>query len=64
VSRSASPTTHVLDLYRQAYGMLSEDKHISVVSGTTHLFEEPEVLDNVERQAARWFKQNLGLKVE
>jgi putative phosphoribosyl transferase len=49
----------VIELNRQAYGQLKAKKHLAVVPGATHLFEEPGALQEVARLAARWFTQNL-----
>lgn len=46
----------VLELNRQAASDLRCAHHLSVVSGATHLFEEPGTLEAVARQAADWFK--------
>jgi hypothetical protein len=35
-------------------------KHLEVVPGATHLFEEPGKLEEVARLAADWFTRNLG----
>ena len=49
----------VIELNRQAYEQLKAKKHLAVVPGATHLFEEPGALQEVARLAARWFTQNL-----
>ena len=50
----------VLELNRQAFDQLSGEKHLEVVPGATHLFEEPGALEEVARLAARWFVTHLG----
>jgi dienelactone hydrolase len=50
----------VIDLNRQAYEQLKTEKHLAVVPGATHLFEEPGTLQEVARLAAQWFKRHLG----
>jgi dienelactone hydrolase len=50
----------VLDLNRQAYARLKAKKHLAIVAGATHLFEEPGTLQEVASLAADWFKENLG----
>ena len=45
----------VLDWNRQVYARLSGAKRLAVISGATHLFEEPGALDQVARLAAQWF---------
>jgi putative phosphoribosyl transferase len=49
----------VLELNRQAYQCLAGEKHLTVVAGATHLFEEPGTLNNVARLAAAWFGEHL-----
>jgi dienelactone hydrolase len=50
----------VLELNRQAYAKLKIEKHLAIVKGATHLFEEPGTLQEVARLAAAWFKRHLG----
>ena len=50
----------VIDLNREAYGKLRVEKHLAIVPGATHLFEEPGTLQEVARLAADWFKTHLG----
>ncbi len=50
----------VIDLNREAYGKLQVEKHLAIVPGATHLFEEPGTLQEVARLAADWFKRYLG----
>jgi dienelactone hydrolase len=50
----------VIDLNREAYDKLKTEKHLVIVPGATHLFEEPGTLEEVARLAADWFKQHLG----
>jgi dienelactone hydrolase len=50
----------VLELNRQAYANLKIEKHLAIVKGATHLFEEPGTLQEVARLAAAWFKRHLG----
>lgn len=49
----------VLAINRQAYAMLHCEKHIDVVPGATHLFEEPGALEAVARLACDWFGTHL-----
>ena len=49
----------VIDLNRQAYELLRCSKEMVIVSGATHLFEEPGTLEQVADQASRWFVQHL-----
>jgi putative phosphoribosyl transferase len=49
----------VLDLNRQAYRELSADRHLVVVDGASHLFEEPGALDRVADLACTFFEEHL-----
>lgn len=49
----------VLALNRKALAMLEGEKQLAVVSGATHLFEEPGTLDEAARLAAEWFARHL-----
>lgn len=50
----------VVELNRRAYEKLQAKKHLAIVKGATHLFEEPGTLQEVARLAAAWFKRHLG----
>jgi hypothetical protein len=39
---------------------IDSEKHLAIVHGATHLFEEPGTLQEVARLAADWFKRYLG----
>jgi dienelactone hydrolase len=52
----------VIDLNRQAYEKLTAEKHLAIVPGATHLFEESGTLQQAARLAADWFKRYLGGK--
>lgn len=52
----------VIELNQRAYERLKAKKHLAVVPGATHLFEEPGTLQEVARLAARWFTEHLGRK--
>jgi len=49
----------VVGLNRAAFGLLAGDKHIAIVAGATHLFEEPGALEEVARLASDWFVRFL-----
>ena len=51
---------HVLQWNRDAYACLAADKELVVVPRATHLFEEPGALEEVARQACRWFVHHLS----
>jgi putative phosphoribosyl transferase len=50
----------VIELNRKAYERLKAEKHLAIVPGATHLFEEPGTLQEVARLAAAWFRRHLG----
>ena len=51
----------VIDLNRQALALLhSRQKHMEIVPGATHLFEEPGTLEAVSSLARDWFLRYLG----
>jgi dienelactone hydrolase len=51
----------VIGLNRQALDRLgSKEKGLHIVSGATHLFEEPGALEEVARLAADWFARHLA----
>jgi putative phosphoribosyl transferase len=49
----------VIDLNRQALGLLHSQKQLAIVPGATHLFEEPGALDTVSALARDWFLGHL-----
>jgi hypothetical protein len=49
----------VLDLNRAALVELAGPKHLAVVPGATHLFEEPGTLEQVARLASDLFQRYL-----
>jgi dienelactone hydrolase len=49
----------VLGLNHQAFDVLQCEKHLDVVPGATHLFEEPGALERVAELAAAWFAAHL-----
>ncbi len=49
----------VVDLNREALEIIPAEKEIAVVSGATHLFEEPGKLEEVARLARDWFVAHL-----
>jgi putative phosphoribosyl transferase len=50
----------VITLNREAYARLRCEKHLSIVPGATHLFEEPGTLDRVVVLASHWFLIHLS----
>lgn len=51
----------VLDLNRAALDSLRCEKHLVVVPGATHLFEEPGALETVARLATDWLVRHAAL---
>ncbi|WP_420829823.1 dienelactone hydrolase family protein [Actinocatenispora thailandica] len=50
----------VLTLNREALDRLAGPKHLAVVPGATHLFEEPGTLDQAAALATSWFAEHLA----
>lgn len=50
----------VLSLNRRALEKLKGVKHLEIIPGATHLFEEPGALEQVAEAAASWFKKHLA----
>jgi putative phosphoribosyl transferase len=51
--------TDVLAWNRESFAQLRGEKRLEVISGATHLFEEPGTLEEVARLAAAWFVDHL-----
>ena len=49
----------VIELNKKAYDMITTEKHLKIVPGATHLFEEPGTLEEAARLAADWFRKYL-----
>ena len=49
----------VIELNRDAFAVLTCEKRLEIVSGATHLFEEPGTLDKVVELAAQWFNAHF-----
>ncbi|MDQ1505734.1 MAG: putative phosphoribosyl transferase [Actinomycetota bacterium] len=49
----------VIELNRRAMEMLSGETRLEIVPGATHLFEEPEALEQVARLTRDWFARHL-----
>jgi dienelactone hydrolase len=50
----------VIALNREALAQLRCEKHLEIIPGATHLFEEPGALEEVARLAGEWFLRHLG----
>jgi putative phosphoribosyl transferase len=51
--------TQVLAWNRESFAQLRCEKRLEIISGATHLFEEPGMLEEVARLAAAWFVDYL-----
>jgi putative phosphoribosyl transferase len=51
--------TEVLRLNRQALAKIKAPKRLELISGATHLFEEPGALEQVAEHAAAWFESHF-----
>jgi putative phosphoribosyl transferase len=50
----------VIELNQQAFRKLgAKQKHIEIVPGATHLFEEPGTIEQVAAHARDWFAEHL-----
>ena len=49
----------VITLNKEAYSFMRCTKELSVIPNATHLFTEPGALEEVAKQAATWFANNL-----
>jgi putative phosphoribosyl transferase len=49
----------VVEVNRQAEGLLRGEKRLEVIPGAGHLFEEPGALERVAELAADWFLRHL-----
>jgi pimeloyl-ACP methyl ester carboxylesterase len=50
----------VIEINRQALNLLRVEKHLEIVPGASHLFEEPGALERVASLARDWFARYLG----
>jgi putative phosphoribosyl transferase len=50
----------VIEMNREAMKRLRVEKELEIVSGATHLFEEPRALEKVAHLASDWFVRHLG----
>ena len=51
--------TEVIELNKQALDLMSAEKKLIIITGATHLFEEPGKLDEVAEFSVDWFKRYL-----
>ena len=50
----------VIELNREAYALMNCEKHLILISGATHLFEEPGTLEQAAKNAAGWFAKHFA----
>ena len=50
----------VIELNRMAFDRLAGPKELVIIEGAGHLFEEPGTLEEVEREAVRWFRYHVA----
>jgi putative phosphoribosyl transferase len=51
----------VIEMNREALEQLRTEKHLEIVPGATHLFEEPGTLEQVADLAQSWFRRHLAV---
>jgi pimeloyl-ACP methyl ester carboxylesterase len=49
----------VIDMNQAALAQLTCTKQLVIIPGASHLFEEPGTLEQVAKQALRWFQRYL-----
>jgi len=54
----------VIEINKEAMEYLHTEKRLEIVSGASHLFEEPGTLEEVAKLAADWFMHHLGRKAQ
>lgn len=50
---------HVMEMNRQAFTYLHCEKELTIITGASHLFEEPCMLENVAFHASDWYEKHL-----
>ncbi len=55
-----SKDTQVIELNRMALSLLRCEKHMEIIPGASHLFEEPGTLELVAQLASQWFHRYLA----
>jgi len=49
----------VIGLNKKAYDLIKSEKEMKIITGATHLFEEPGTLEEVAKLAAEWFEKHF-----
>ena len=50
----------VIEMNQHAYQLLGGPKQLMIISGATHLFDEPGALEQVAEYALKWFRQHFA----
>jgi putative phosphoribosyl transferase len=50
----------VIEMNQHAYRLLGGPKQLMIISGATHLFDEPGALEQVAEYALKWFRQHFA----
>jgi len=50
----------VIEMNQHAYQLLGGPKQLMIISGATHLFDEPGTLEQVAEYALKWFRQHFA----
>jgi putative phosphoribosyl transferase len=50
----------IIEMNQEALAHLCTQKHLEIIPGATHLFQEPGALDEVARLTSQWFKRYLA----
>jgi pimeloyl-ACP methyl ester carboxylesterase len=53
--------TIVIELNQKALDLLPCEKELVIIPGATHLFEEPGALEEVARDAEKWFHKHMSI---
>ena len=49
----------IIKINKETMKQLNSEKKLEIVSGASHLFEEPGTLEEVAELAVEWFKEHL-----
>lgn len=54
----------VIQLNEEAFAILPAEKHLQIIPGASHLFEEPGKLEEVATLAAEWFDRHVVMLIK
>lgn len=54
----------VIQMNEEAYAIIPGEKHLQIISGASHLFEEPGKLEEVATLAAEWFDRHVVMLIK